>query len=197
MSHRKSNIIVDIDGVIADDSIQNWMEKIRKKYPRFHASQVTPSPFMYDIEKFTGLPTKEALGMFHESVVETEPKILPECLDALNRIRMKHNLYIVTSRDRILEKATYQWLYKNGIQFKQLIFATGGKAYVAESLMADLAIDDNIGEYVNKGEFPKQVLIYDRPWNFSFNLNDNFSRVFNWYNIMEVVGETEELECLM
>lgn len=187
------NIGIDIDGVIAKDSIQNWMKIISFRYPGFE----TKSPLQYSVENYTGLPTGELLDYFAEGVKEIEPNIYEGCLEVINFLLSQgHRIYIITSREERLFSDTVKWLTKHKIMPRcKLVFCnkkTISKAEFCKENNITIAIDDNPSEYVNS-DTPNTVLLFSQTWNHTANLNNRFVIVNNWSEVEEEIKNCEYL----
>lgn len=197
MKKKRLKIAVDIDGVIANNSIQNWMKKIREIYPRFHLNGKDIIPTSYKIENITGLPRQEIMELFTKSTIENKPIILPECIDFLNYCYQNHCLLIVTARESSLVQETYDWLHTNNIKYHEIIFTNGRKSEIAIEEGFDVVIDDNISEYLELDNEPVKFLLFNREWNQSHNLADKFIRIYEWSEAMDEVINLEKMEYIL
>lgn len=179
---------IDIDGVIAKNSIENWMSKIRSVYPEFSVI----SPTSYSIEVLSGLSTQEAIEMFNQSVIENPPLVYENCVNIINNlISMGHEIYIITSRDICLHDETKRWLKANKISNKcHLVFCSFPikKADFAKEYGFSVVIDDNILEYVNSQNEKYSIIIMSQTYNNTYNLSGKMIIVDNWNDIEEEIA---------
>jgi len=171
----------DIDGVLAD--LNSDLRAITEK--AFHVKVPNPTPHMYIINVYSGLPDKEADDFFWSLVAEENlfAKVTPDmefinlcnkCLD-----EPEIDVYIVTHRfykdkgldpektQQIVETDTIKWLqkYLPKINSEHILFVEDKKAPVVKELGLDLYIDDRIYNAEDIADVSSMSLIRDRAYN--------------------------------
>lgn len=138
---------------------------------------------------------------FHTSGVVSRYKHHAAAKPVLARLKKKYGLVIVTSRRRLIEKETRDWLAQHfqnlfdDIHFAGMWDAPGRhryritKAEVIRQVGADYLIDDQPKHCVAAAEAGIQALLFGHyPWNKVRKLPANVTRVKDWSAVGEYFG---------
>ena len=88
---------------------------------------------------------------------------------------------------------TQSWLKEKEVPYNELHLLNNGKKYLAQVNQLDLIVEDSLREALGWATKVKNVLIYDQPWNKTFNVKNLTKRVYNW---TEIYGEIQKIiEC--
>lgn len=170
----KSQILVDMDGVLAD------------VYAQFIAFEFRESGILLKLEDMHGKLEAEAFPTFEKHVrsngfFRTAP-VIPDSIEGLRYLNDKYNLLIVSSATEfprsLIEKQ--EWLNEHYpfISWEQMIFC-GRK----DSIKGDIMIDDHLK---NLRSFDGRKIMFTQPHNIYVQDND-YQRVSNWKEIMAIL----------
>jgi len=169
----KSQILVDMDGVLAD------------VYSQFIKLEYKESGTELKIENLHGITEEEAFPSFDKHVrskgfFRTAP-VIKNSIEGLSYLNDKYKVLIVSSATEFPDSLTdkHQWLneFFPFIKWQQMIFC-GTK----ESIKGDVMIDDHPKNLLN---FNGERIIYTQPHNINI-VNETYKRVFNWEDIMRI-----------
>ena len=94
----------------------------------------------------------------------------------------------MTARPNDLIDVTKGWLEKKGIPYSKLVQLSEGEKHLAE-VSLDLVVEDNLEDAIGWSQKVKNVLVYDHPWNQSFNVKGLFKRVYDWNGILKEIQQ--------
>ncbi|MBA3733563.1 hypothetical protein H0W91_04310 [Patescibacteria group bacterium] len=135
---------------------------------------------------------------FHKSDVVSKHKLIDGAKEALEKLKNKFTLVLITSRRMSLEKMTIDWIrthYQD--TFNDCIFAgfydsrdIGGlkmtKANIAKNIKADYLIDDQLKHIEAAAEVGIQGLLFGNyKWNQKDLLHENIVRVKDWKAVIK------------
>ena len=180
------NLGFDIDGVISD-FVRTFIELVKKRYDLVIKEA---DIYCHDLDLVLGISKEERNELIRETLQENlalnaDAKKTMEKLYSEN-----HQIFILTARSQDLASVTKGWLKKKGIPYSQVIQLDEGKKYLAD-VSLDLVVEDNLEDAIGWSQKVKNILIYDHPWNQSFNVKGLFKRVYNWN---EILKEIEQLK---
>jgi len=139
----------------------------------------------------------EALGIPKEVHDEIIRKILKNCnlkledgsVEAIEGLNKKHKILIITSRPLNYEEPTKELLYNNSIKYSEIIFTKDiNKGEDCQKNNVDVLIEDCLNVAINSSSLVEHVILYDKPWNQSSELDKNlFVRIHEWDEIFKYV----------
>ncbi len=180
-------LAVDVDGVIADQ-VPPVLERLNRKY----GLEVTKDQIRRWNEPIadTDIKTEIEESLLDESfVLAMEP--IEGATDALEQLAAKHKIMIATNRDRTADKATREWLSKNGIHYDSYINTSiSGKG----AIVGDILIDDYPGNLLAFSSKGRLGILFDQPWNQGDPAIANavtmgsVVRARGWDEVVEIIG---------
>lgn len=170
----KSQILVDMDGVLAD------------VYAQFITFESRDSGIRLKLEDLYGKLEAEAFPSFEKHVrsegfFRTVP-VIPHSVEGLKHLNDTYRLLIVSSATEfphsLIEK--HEWLRERYpfISWEQMIFC-GRK----DSIKGDIMIDDHPK---NLRSFEGRKILFTQPHNI-YVKEEDYQRVFNWMDIMKTL----------
>lgn len=169
----KQQILVDMDGVIAD------------VYAQFIALEYAHSGIKLKQEELNG-KKEEELPTFRKHVESRgffrTPPLMPDSIEGLRYLNNKYRVLVVSSAtefpNSLIEKQ--QWLNEHFpfISWEQMIFC-GRK----DSIKGDIMIDDHPK---NLRTFDGKKIIFTQPHNICIK-DDSYLRVSGWKEIMRIL----------
>jgi len=158
------NLGFDIDGVIANFS-KPLLDTIKEKYG---LTLQVMDIYTFDLNIVLGITKAEG----NQLITETLKKDLPlnsgakETLEQLSR--EGHSIYLLTGRYDHLRDLTQSWLKEKGVPYNQLHLLNIGEKYLAKVDPLDLIVEDSLEEALEWTHKVRNVLVYDQPWNKTF-----------------------------
>ena len=176
------NLGFDIDGVISD-FVRTFVGLVRKHYDLI----ITEADiYCHDLDLVLGISKEERDELIRETLQEDLALNLG-VKEAMEKLYSEgHQIFILTARPHDLVKVTKSWLKKKGIPYSQLIQLDEGEKYLAD-VSLDLVVEDNLEDALGWSQKVKNILIYDHPWNQSFDVKGLFKRVYNWNEILKEI----------
>jgi uncharacterized HAD superfamily protein len=180
------NLGFDIDGVISD-FVKTFIKLVKNRY---NLILTEADIYCHDLDLVLGISEEERNELIKETLKE-DLALNPGAKETLEKLYSEgHKIFILTARPHDLVKVTKVWLKKRGIPYTKLIQLNEGEKYLAK-VNLDLIVEDNLKDAIGWSKKVKNILIYDHPWNQSFNVRCLFKRVFNWNDIF---NEIEQLK---
>jgi len=180
------NLGFDIDGVISD-FVRTFVGIVEKQYDLI-LEEV--DIYCHDLNLVLGISKEETNELIRETIKEDLTLNLG-AKETLEKLYSEgHRIFLLTARPQDLAKVTKAWLRKKGIPYTKLIQLNEGEKYLAD-VDLDLLVEDNLEDAIGLSRKVKNILIYDHPWNQSFNVKKLVKRVHNWNDIY---GEIERLK---
>jgi len=180
------NLGFDIDGVISD-FVKTFAELVKKHY---NLTITEADVYCHDLDLVLGISKEERNGIIRETLQENLALNLG-ARESIHKLYSNgHKIVILTARFHDLLKVTEDWLKRKDIPYSQLIHLNEGEKHLAD-VNLDLVVEDNLEDAIGWSKKVKNILIYDHPWNQSFNVKGLFKRVRNWN---EILKEIEHLE---
>lgn len=198
---KRLTINVDMDGVVYDfnEAITSYGElRLGRKLP------IVTTWSMWDAWE---IGRNEWYEIFHESIMSGDvfnnrALDIPGAVESLKRLAKTHRVRIVTSKKLRYPESTaaaqiqvIRWLKYHGLlNLVELTFAHDKQGY-----LADVVIDDKPTlKWAQKGALN---LLYAQPWNMDvpeelYFGNPTITRVDNWRDVMNQIGELEAVESL-
>ncbi len=189
-------IAVDCDDVLAD-SMEVFINYYNKNYGTSLTKDHFFSSMWWDIIREDKDVVINRYLEFIENKCFDEIKPVPGAVEAIKKIKKKHELIVVTGRPNSLLKKTKKWVndyfpnFFNEIHCTNLHFANGNgltKGDICKNNKVDLLIDDYIEfgqECVNNNI---EVFLMNQPWNKQAKLLSGITRVMSWQDVMRRIS---------
>ncbi|MEK6871795.1 MAG: hypothetical protein AABX16_02735 [Nanoarchaeota archaeon] len=162
----------------------------------FQLSDVTN----YNLWEILGCSKQELIQKIHafyESPYFFHLPVAPGSQEAIRQLAKHYDLYIITSRPKILQEKTKRWTHQHFFpdRFKKIIFTnewnlngTGknkSKGDLCKELGISYMIEDN-ADYANEcAEQGISVFLLKKLWNQKSAIHSNVCRVTNWHEILQ------------
>lgn len=174
-------IALDIDGVIVD-LVQAMLPLLSDACGRpVRHEDIT----QYDIGK--SLHIEHLMNNIWKRVHDDNLWLsAPPISGALNGLKQlgDYRLVFVTGRPEETTRGfTERWLDANKIQYEQLYFASGSKQ--VSDLDCIAFIDDHLDHIREAAEAGVRTLLFNQPWNQTFQLPANCRRVHDWKQVID------------
>lgn len=195
----KPIIAIDIDDVLAD----NALGFVQWSNSRF-GTNLTPDDYQEHWAEMWKIDNDEVLkrsNEFHMSNHVSTYNTIPGAREALDKLKTRFTLILITSRRFIIKEITDEWINKNYNNiFSDCIFCgfydgpiSSGlkltKAELARDIKADYLIDDQIKHIEAAASIGiKSLLFGDYSWNKKEKLGKNIVRVKDWGEILKYFG---------
>jgi len=181
-SKRLFNIGIDIDGVICD-LVKNILFIIKHKYG---ISLKKSDIYKHEIHEILGLSKLSFFKVFEEALISLNHPVIENAPYYINKLSKKHKITIVTSRPSKFNHFTKQWLGLNKINYHKLVNIDNEKHYKLSKF--DFFIDDHLSEIILASSIDGlKLILFDQPWNKSYNIKNLFTRVKNWRDIYSLI----------
>lgn len=187
-------IAVDIDAVLAD-FLSKFLEYRNYIY---HTNYVRDDFYTYIWAEVFGESKEQMyaiLSDFFESGYVDQIKPMPGAVAGIGALEKQgHEVYVVTSRPRMIKDLTLRWLRKNfGNVFKAVFFsnqpAYGSfgptKGEICRQIRAKVFIDDQLSYCRECLEEGRRVFLFDNPWNKDLDVPSGVIRAYSWPEIIE------------
>lgn len=191
---KKTNIGIDIDGVIFD--FCNNFKEFANEYHQIPINRMQKQPTKWELYEEWGMDKKQFLEIFEDGVksdhIFAKGNLLqPTIPRFFQTLRTKQiGIHLISARnvfhceERIL-KNTKEWLYKNDIPFDSLILDDKKEKYVHQ-LGLDFFIEDNIpnAEKIKQVGCSK-VFLLNQTWNENYGVKEDIIRIQTLEDIFE------------
>lgn len=187
---------IDIDDVLFNTTF-HWIEYCNKK---FKLSLNYEEKQVYSLGATLNKTEEEGINSF-EDFCKTkyflEMKPVNGAIDTITKLSKKHELIIITSRNKTIEQETRESINKYfKDKFKQIhitenhlgIKTKKTKYDVCKENNCTLLIEDAYHHAIDCAEKGIQTLLYNRPWNEKEQLHLNMKRVYNWEEILKILN---------
>lgn len=177
----------DIDGVIAD-FVKDFLRVVKNEYDL----DLTEQNICYhDLYQVLGVNENEAYKLIKENLLK-DLDMIPGAKKTLKKLHADgHQIHLLTARPRDFMKTTKNWLKKKGIPYSSILYLNEGEKHLTK-LSLDLVVEDNLKEAIRLLGKVKHILIFDHPWNKSYNVREYFKRVYSWNDILAEIKYIEE-----
>ncbi len=192
----KPTIAIDIDDVLSS-SAASFVEWSNSKY----GTHLKPEDYQEHWAEMWKIELEEEKKRTEEFHLSDRVSVYEAMFDArktLEKLKERFNLTILTSRRRVLEKLTQEWIEKHYPSiFDNCVYCgfydtgdIGGlhltKAELAQSLKVDYLIDDQLKHVSAAASVGiKGLLFGEYAWNKTDQLPDGVSRVKNWEEVLK------------
>ena len=178
MKGGKQQIVIDIDGVVAQYNFSRMLKK--------YFGVAIPNSWIYShsIEDCLGLPSKDVWQMFLKEAKEP-PDFVDGAIPALKELHRRHTLFIYTHRLKFMGLPQLrEWLDRWGIPYDYIFFDD-----LVPKHSFDYHIDDSPQKLMDMNDTVKHKLLFDQPWNRRCkNITGKLRRVKGWQEVLEVIN---------
>lgn len=183
------NLGFDIDGVISD-FVRTFVAVVKRHYDLTLGEK---DIYCHDLSLVLGTSKQKRDELVRETLLN-DLALNAGAKEALTKLSLeKHQIFLLTARPADLVDVTRKWLQRKDIPYSQLVQLNAGEKYLAK-INLDLIVEDNLEDAIGWFSKVKNILVYDHPWNKSFNVSSLFKRVYTWGDILE---EIEQLRVLV
>lgn len=184
MEDDKMDLGFDIDGVISD-FVRSFVKVVKGHYD---LTLTEADIHCHDLDLVLGISKQERNKLIRETLLE-ELELNPGAQKTLAKLSSEgHRIFILTARSGNLAGITETWLRKKKIPCFQLLQLKEGEKHLA-SVSLDLVVENNLEDAIGWSHKVRKVLIYDHPWNRSFNVRNLVKRVYNWDDIYKEIEQ--------
>jgi 5'(3')-deoxyribonucleotidase len=188
-------IAVDIDGVLADFHRPFLNFYNRRKGTNFKIEDI----ITYDLSKLFRTSFEETvreIDSFYNSRAFLGITPIPGSQEAINFLKKKNFLAIITSRPETLRRETTNWLlgnFPNSFLAAHFIGNYSGNGSEGKKVSFCLRegyqvlIEDSVGEANECAEKGIDAILFEQPWNIHEKLHPKIKRVKNWQEILGVL----------
>ncbi len=184
-------IAIDFDDCLVDSfpSVIKYLNEIAgTSYKRVDI-------FSLNFDEIWGIDKKEsAKRMLDFYMTEDEKDLLPldGAIEAINKLKEKHELIIITGRPDHTHPFVSKWIEKNlpGV-FQKIIHTNQFQGMKKEKSLVckeeeevEVFIDDHLDNVLSTSEEGIECFLMDNPWN-KGELPENVKRVKNWNEIIK------------
>lgn len=200
---KRKKIAVDIDDVLAVN-VPAFIEFSNKTW----GTNLTVHDFDEHWQKMWGLDDDEfrkRVDEFDRSSFRIDQEHIQDAPEVLKKLAVSYDLVITTSRRKVYEKETIDWMESRyGGIFQEIHHAgiwddlTNGahlatKADLCNQIGADYLIDDQPKHCLSLvGSSVQPLLFGDYPWNNLHDLPQGLVRVHNWQEVLEYFDERSD-----
>lgn len=191
---KKMRIIVDVDGVLADQ-VSPVLERLNERY----GLSVTKEEIRRWDEPIADTDIKTEIEKSHldpDFVRSMRP--LEDACAAMKELARRYEVIIATNRAPSADAATRQWLASNGIPYAEYINTSkSGK----ERVSGDVLIDDYPGNVLRFAASGGVGILFEQPWNENDpsirqaiehgNLAGRIIRARGWRSVVEILKSLE------
>jgi 5'(3')-deoxyribonucleotidase len=191
----KPIIAIDIDDVLAENA-RGFVEWSNKRF----GTSLTPDDYNEHWSEMWKIDNEELEKRAHEfrnSDHVSAYSVIPGAKQALEILKTKFTLILITSRVATMKNLTKEWIEKNYPNiFSDYVFCgfydgpvSSGlkltKAEFAKGIKADYLIDDQVKHVEACSNLGiKSLLFGNYSWNKDVKLNDNITRVNDWGEVL-------------
>ncbi|MFC1653469.1 hypothetical protein ACFL1M_01325 [Patescibacteria group bacterium] len=190
------NIAVDVDDVLA--ALHSKLnDYYNLKYNKNHVYDEYDNYFLGKIWNVRGEKVIKIIEDFYESDLFHEILPIEGSQSGIKNLK-NHNLFVVTSRPKSIEKETIDWINKYFPKtFKEIIFTgqatrkTGPKITKAQLCLdnnIDIIIEDSPWYVKECAEVGVPSIILNRPWNQKYESPVIAKRADEWKGVVQIVN---------
>jgi uncharacterized HAD superfamily protein len=179
---------IDIDGVIVD--FGSVILPI--------LSEVCARPVCYqdlcswDLSKALNIDKKTMTNTWEQILDSDLLRHAPPIKGAIEGLSAlsKHEIWLVTSRSKSMQRLTLSWLNDNKASYNHLVFGRHGNKHSVGPAF-DVFVEDFIEEVRAIAEAGIFTILLDQPWNKTTRLPKNCKRVYEWNTILRLISNLE------
>lgn len=176
---------VDIDGVVAD-SLLAWITELNKYFGQQKRIEDVVS---YQFDKVYNVTWDEMDYFFrqYQEVLLSNLAPVEHAPRALELLKEKHQLVLITARPESFRTMTQEWLQHHQIPYDDLMMTNYcDKADYCSQARVDIYIEDSLENAQSIARTGIPVVLYDAPYNRN-NKDGQLIRRFNWPEIYRTV----------
>lgn len=201
MSKNPLTIGIDLDDVLLDfnrtllkfHNANYGTAYVREEITNFHIDELWKCTFEEAVAR---------IATFYETDLHWSAMPVAGAVSAIEKLREKHTLIIVTAKPDTLRERTHEWLDRHFPgSFKEVHF-TGHfhgnadaikrtKREVCDGIGVQLFIDDSFSNATDIVSADRPVLLLDSPWN-QGDLPTNVTRVMDWEDILQNIEKIHQ-----
>lgn len=187
----RTTIAVDIDEVLAQHNLR-LAEWHNKTYGTNYTIENFISDNLQDVWGTTYEEAEERVAAFHASEMHKELLPVDGAKEALELLKQKHDLVVITVRRRPIVDITHEWLEEHFPDiFKSVHFIhywdeadKTSKAELCQKIGATHLIDDSLRNCTKAAEMGVKAMLFgDYAWNRTETLPNGVTRFKNWDEI--------------
>lgn len=187
-----------------DDTLVNFAEQLVK----FHNSEFNTGYSVGDFHTYVFWEVwggdreknKEEVYRYYESEYFNDIAPLPGAFEAISRLSMDNELFIITARHQDISELTKRQVHSIfPDMFSEVYFANNhllkseansgakSKAVICDELGIDVLIEDspeNANESVSDS---RRVFLFNRPWNVNRKTDERVIRVDSWKEVIDKI----------
>lgn len=171
---------IDIDNVIADT-----YKDLAGFFHAFLKKEVPSQDVVAEMRKRKLLMHLYFFKAWREKVMLTV-NLIEGARETIQEWAKEHHIILVTSRFKMFNRQTKDWLAKHHIPYHELHHAKETTKHLKAG-KTDIFIEDNFHECEVMADHAKKVLLFDRPWNQHKTTKPNILRVKDWHEIKKAV----------
>lgn len=188
-------IAIDVDDVLAA-SLIDFIEFYNRKYGDDLSFDNLQG---FTLHESIGIDREEEEMIMREHAKERPAESLPPlegAAYAIERIRSKHDIMIVTSRARDMEQETKEWLRRHFGEIRDVFFTRESLAGPEHTTKADICIEKGAEMMIEDHPVFAQdcaaadikVLLFDYPYNKHLKDGPMLKRVHGWRDVLKSLG---------
>lgn len=188
-------IAIDVDDVLAA-SLIDFIDFYNRKYDGDLSFEKMEG---FTLHESIGIDREEEEKVLKEHAMERPPVSIPPlegAAHAIERMKLKHDIMIVTSRAREMEAETKEWLRRHFGEIKDVFFTRESlvgpehttKAEICIEKGADVMIEDHPVFARECADAGIKVLLFDYPYNRHLKDDTVLRRVHGWYDVLKELG---------
>jgi uncharacterized HAD superfamily protein len=177
---------IDIDGVVAN-FVAHFLPLVKERYGLNLRER---DIYVHDLYLVLGVPPDEAMELVRQTIrCDLEP--YPEATRCLAQLCRTNEVTLVTARPQDMMDVTERWLARREVPYHRLLHFEEGSKHRNEYAF-DIFVDDHLREAFGFiGKVPN-IIIFDHPWNRTFDLGHLFKRARNWREVVSIVKACEQ-----
>jgi 5'(3')-deoxyribonucleotidase len=186
-------------GIDLDDVLADTMPVLVAYHNDMYGTTLTKDDvWSYRLWDVVGVSQEETLKRiyaFERSAKLMDIAPMPGAKRAIDSLRGKHELSIITARDSEFADITKHWMTRYFPDvFSEIHFANHhsptatprSKGDICREIGASVMIDDSFNNVLScHNVCDDGVLLFDAPWNINEQLLDGMHRVSSWHDIVE------------
>ena len=174
-------IAVDLDGVVAD-FVNSFLLYVNRIYKSDYTKK---DIYTFRLQEVFGISDSKTYFLV-DHILKQDLPVIPGAKEGLQTFQEAgHEVIIFTARYSSLKEPTKKWLTMKELPYDRLIFKEDwerGKEFF------DIVIDDSVKKITELIGYYKRAFLFSQPWNErTWNIDNNFERVYNWKEIVKRV----------
>jgi 5'(3')-deoxyribonucleotidase len=194
-------IAIDLDDTLAE-SLQHFIKFYNKKYIGKYGVPIKfkdfTSYFLCDIRNMSREEELKIIKDYDTYHHRDEIEPINKAIEIVKELSKKHEIIIVTSRTKKVEKETRAWVKKYLPMIKEIFFtredyldASKPKEDICKTAYADVLIDDSLRHVTGCDKAGIRTILLNRPWNKKKEEEKHVRRVNSWSEVPKIIEEIE------